>query len=249
MSMFKDNPALYFPHDVAHPPIVVLGLANRLLCTHGLDSFSWFAPDFVPSLLADSFPQATPTARSALRTPKQIRRFFCTVLAVGVFTTAGTFALAQNATTSSVALNQPPDQSVESAAKLEVKAFEGALSFAQSLTGWSLLIIAGSIVVIVGTSYHRPQTLRARLIYLLFLPGWIFLVCSMKYGVSVQRVYLAYLFANPTEEKIKRFKDTIGEDSLNQIRSIEIALIFFVVWLILYLIWWLFNRDPQPGKG
>ena len=138
---------------------------------------------------------------------------------------------------------------MESAAKLEVKAFEGALSFAQSLTGWSLLIIAGSIVVIVGTSYHRPQTLWVRLIYLLFLPGWIFLVRSMNYGVSVQRVYLAYLFTNLTEEKIKQFKDTMREDSLNQIRSIEIALIFFVVWLVLYLIWWLFNRDPQPGKG
>ena len=135
----------------------------------------------------------------------------------------------------------------EAVSRTEAKAFEGALSFAQSLTGWALLIVAGSIVTLVGTSYYRPQALWARLTYFLFIPGWFFLVESMKRGVSVQRVYLAYLFTNPTEERIKQFKDAVREDSLNQIGKIEIALCFFSAWLIFYVCWWILNKEPPRG--
>lgn len=133
---------------------------------------------------------------------------------------------------------------VDAVNRTEVKAFEGALSFAQSLTGWALLIVAGSIVTLVGTSYYRPQARWARFSYFLFIPGWSFLFVSMMRGVSVQRVYLAYLFTSPTEERIKLLKDAVREDSLNQIRDIEIALCFFCAWLFLYVFWWTLNREP-----
>jgi hypothetical protein len=136
----------------------------------------------------------------------------------------------------------------EALSRTEAKAFEGALSFAQSITGWALLIVAGSIVTLVGTSYYRPMAPWARFPYLLFIPGWLFLARSMWRGVSVQRVYLAYLFTNPTEERIKQLKDAVREDSLSQIREIEIALCLFGVWLFFYLFWWILNKEHPRGE-
>jgi hypothetical protein len=101
-------------------------------------------------------------------------------------------------------------------AKLEMKAFEAGLSFAQGLAQWALLVVAGSIVILVGTSYYRPRVCWFRMMYLLFLPGWIFLARSLYDGVSVQRVYLAYLFTNATEERLKQLKVAMTEDSFNE---------------------------------
>ncbi len=137
----------------------------------------------------------------------------------------------------------------EPAAKIELKAFEAGLSFAQNLAQWALLIVAGSIVILTSTSYYRPRNPRARLMYLVFLPGWVFLAKCLYYGVSVQRVYLAYLFTNATEERVKLLKDAMREDSLNQIWNMEIALVVFGIWLVCFLLWWLFNKDPRPEKA
>lgn len=127
----------------------------------------------------------------------------------------------------------------------DVKAFEAAVAFSQNLSGWALLIAGGSIVTLVGTSYHRPQHCWARLIYLEFVPGWCFLGRSMYFGVQVQRAYLGYLFANPTGETLMKFKGAVNDDALRQILGIQHAVICFGIWLLLYLAWWLFNRDVQ----
>jgi hypothetical protein len=42
------------------------------------------------------------------------------------------------------------------------KFFEAAQSLAQSLSQWDLLILGGSLVVIVSTSYYRPQSIKIR---------------------------------------------------------------------------------------
>jgi hypothetical protein len=39
----------------------------------------------------------------------------------------------------------------------EAKFFEAAQTLAQGLSQWSLLIVAGSLVIIVSTSYYRPR--------------------------------------------------------------------------------------------
>jgi len=135
------------------------------------------------------------------------------------------------------------------AAYQESKAFEGVVAFSQSLSGWALLIAGGSIVTLVGTSYHRPQQLRARLIYLAFLPGWFFLGRCMYFGVTVQRAYLGYLFSNPLGDRLKEFKGAVNDDALRQILGIQYAAYCFGVWLFLYFLWWLCNRDPQKAGG
>jgi hypothetical protein len=129
------------------------------------------------------------------------------------------------------------------------KAFEGAVAFAQSLSGWALLIAGGSIVTLVGTSYYRPQKWWARLMYLAFLPGWYFLGRCMFFGVNVQRAYLGYLFLNPVGDKIIAFKGAVNDDALRQVLGFQHAVYCFGAWLLLYLIWWLCNHDPQKTGG
>lgn len=129
------------------------------------------------------------------------------------------------------------------------KAFEGAVAFSQSLSGWALLIAGGSIVTLVGTSYHRPQKWWARLMYLAFLPGWYFLGRCMYFGVNVQRAYLGYLFSNPVGDRLIQFKGAVNDDALRQILGIQHAVYCFGFWLLLYLVWWLFNREPHKTDG
>ena len=76
------------------------------------------------------------------------------------------------------------------------KFFEAALSLAQSLSQWDLLILGGSLVVIVSTSYYRPKTLKVRAAYFLFIPTWLCLAISVYQGIAVQRSYVAYLVAS-----------------------------------------------------
>jgi hypothetical protein len=127
------------------------------------------------------------------------------------------------------------------------KAFEAGILFAQTLMGWALLIVAGSIVVLVGTSYYRPAKFGIRLSYLLFLPGWFCLGLSMYHGVQLSRVYLTTLFARSPD--IPLLQSTFTNEAYKQIRQMEWGLAFFAVWLLVYLFWWVLAKDfARPVK-
>jgi hypothetical protein len=128
------------------------------------------------------------------------------------------------------------------------RAFEGIVAFSQNLSGWALLIAGGSIVTIVGTSYYRPPKIWARLIYLIFVPGWIFLGRSMYFGVQVQRSNLGYLFSKAGSD-LGKYKSAINDDALNQIVAFQHAMYCFGTWLILYLLWWLFDDISTEHGG
>jgi len=137
----------------------------------------------------------------------------------------------------------------EPPASRDTKAFEAVVAFSQNLSGWALLIAGGSIVTLVGTSYHRPQRWWARLMYLLFVPGWYFLGRCMYFGVEVQRASLGYLFSSAVGQNLVPFKSAVNDDALGQILGIQHAVYCFAGWLVLYLIWWLSNCDVQQASG
>ena len=59
------------------------------------------------------------------------------------------------------------------------------------LVTWALAIVAGSVATIVSTSYLRPMNRAMRCIYLLFIPGWLFLGLSIYYGERISRRLMA----------------------------------------------------------
>ena len=125
----------------------------------------------------------------------------------------------------------------------DLKLFEAATSLANTLTSWALVMIGGSLLAIVGTSYYRPAALWVRCAYFAFVPGWFFLAWSIYAGSRVQRVYMAALYS--VHPKLDRLIGALNKDALAQIERMEIGLAFFGIWLMMYLFWWIFNNEAK----
>src|SRR5713226_486985 len=124
--------------------------------------------------------------------------------------------------------SQPPGD-------INSKAFEGAVSLAQTLIQWAFLIFGGSVALSVGGS-HRQHRGRIKYAYFLFLPGWLLLALSFYWGRSVQGVYLAFLFQ--MNQNISQLRQAANHDAYWQMLTLEIGLGFFTLWLLFYIFWW-----------
>jgi hypothetical protein len=126
------------------------------------------------------------------------------------------------------------------------KACQATVSYSQSLTEWALLIFGGSVAILVGASYVRPQNRLVRSGYFLFILGWASLLRSIYSGSQVQRAYLAYLWSPGMS--ISEARRTIGTDVATQIGSLKWALCVFGIWLCVYLCWWILHRK-EPSRS
>jgi len=113
-----------------------------------------------------------------------------------------------------------------------------AAEHSNTLVEWALLLYAGSVATIVGTSYIRPPTRKLRLIYLLFVPAWLFLAISVFYGRQINGRYLAAIFAK--QEFHSSIREQMMGDLQNQIDFLEYGMLLFGIWLIFYILWWVF---------
>lgn len=136
---------------------------------------------------------------------------------------------------------------VEKPEKVDTKPFEAAVSLAQSLTQWAYLIMGGSILVLVGNSYHRPSTRTVRSMYFLFVPGWICLGTSIYKGIQVQRAYLAFLMLSHPD--LAASKLAINNDAYGQIMWMEWGLSILGVWLLVYLFWWVYGKNVEAKSS
>jgi hypothetical protein len=129
------------------------------------------------------------------------------------------------------------------------KFFEAALALAQALSQWDLLIIGGTLLIVVGTSYRRPKDKRVRAAYFLFLPAWSGLAFSIYQGTQVQRAYIAFLIASrsttPSKPLIDQIAVKITSATRNQILSLEMALLCAGVWLVIYIVWWVLSNQSE----
>jgi len=129
--------------------------------------------------------------------------------------------------------------------RLNSKSFESVVSFAQSLAQWEFVIIGASMLILVGTSYNRPRPLLIRAFYLLFLPAWGCLACSIYFGTRAQEAYLAYLLLPVAT--IGGATTTLNKEIQAQISWMWGGLICFAIWLVAYLIWWTFFKQAAEG--
>jgi hypothetical protein len=130
------------------------------------------------------------------------------------------------------------------------KFFEAAQALAQALSQWDLLILAGSLVIIISTSYYRPKSRAMRATYFIFVPTWSFLAWSVYQGINVQRSYVAYLVATrgtPKPTLLEQIAENMTSATRHQIFGLEIALLFAAVWLLIYIVWWVFTTQTKEG--
>ena len=131
-------------------------------------------------------------------------------------------------------------------ASLDPAPFAAVAASAQTIMGWALLIIGGSVLALLQRSYVRSRRVLVRLLYLLFVPGWVFLALSIYSGTRVQGVYLAALFVSHPDPQ--RLKFTINSDFADQLQNLRYGLLFFSLWLVAYLLWWIFTTEDLTTK-
>lgn len=123
----------------------------------------------------------------------------------------------------------------------DLKIFEAAVSLSNTLTSWALVMIGGSILAILSTSYYRPKSLWFRSTYLAFVPAWVFLSLSIYSGTRVQSVYLAALYSH--NGSLDKLEAALNSDAYAQIFRMEVGLCLFGLWIFAYLMWWIFNKE------
>jgi hypothetical protein len=128
------------------------------------------------------------------------------------------------------------------------KALELAVSFAQSLSQWAYIVIGGSVAILLRDLKYRPRDNVVRHLFWLFVPGWAGLAFSIYEGIRVQQRYVAR-WMNP-EPQINDILVKFNSHTVLQIRSMELGLFCFAVWLLVFLARWILHRDePSTWLG
>jgi hypothetical protein len=131
-------------------------------------------------------------------------------------------------------------------APADLDSLKTAISFSQSLSQWSVVIIGGSVAALVGTSNWRPAKTRIRCIYLLFLPALTLLFVSAYYGVAAQRNCLAMMLMAKADANGAKLE--LNENLGSQLVFMQWGVVFIGLWFLLFLIWWIFDSGIDPDR-
>jgi hypothetical protein len=128
---------------------------------------------------------------------------------------------------------------------MDLTGIQAIVAGSNTINTWSLSIIGGTILAILSTSYVKPMQRWGRLIYLLFIPGWVFLLLSIQ---NNSKITGRGIMATLMPEKIPSIVEKMNDEFANQIYDFKVAIILFSIWLILYLIWWIFQDFSDKIK-
>jgi uncharacterized membrane protein len=120
------------------------------------------------------------------------------------------------------------------------------LDSSAQLSTTGLAVIGGTVAVVVGTSYRRPDAMRWRLPILLFAPGWICVGWSLYLANVIAGRYLASTMVNTSD--LAKIAERVNDDYGNQRFWLLASLIFFGAWLMISLYLWVFV-DTNKKEG
>ncbi len=123
-----------------------------------------------------------------------------------------------------------------------IEAIYKIFELSQSLNQTVVYLIAGSILLIIGSDYVRPMSRNTRLLYLLLLPAWGVLGASYYYSNSIHRWYVSTTINNNNKFLTDVFAE-INEAYSNQSSAFIVGVSILAVWLVSYLLWWVFSRN------
>jgi hypothetical protein len=90
------------------------------------------------------------------------------------------------------------------------------------------------------------------LIYLLFIPGWIFIAASVYFGNHIARRYIAGMIV-VNKDTLRLIETRMLDDYGSQLTFLQLGLVFFTLWLFSFLLWWIFGdwsantEKAKPG--
>ena len=120
---------------------------------------------------------------------------------------------------------------------------ESVLAFSNSMRDLCIAALGGTVVLVLGSSLRRPQGLRARAGFLWLLPGWVALSSALQKWAEVHQHHLA-LVLSPKADPLT-ILERVNNAIQVQITHTSIAMAFIGAWLMLYLVWWVFHRQPE----
>jgi hypothetical protein len=124
------------------------------------------------------------------------------------------------------------------------KAFEAAVSFSQSLSQWAYIVLGGSVACLLKDLKSRPSSRFVRHSFWAFIPGWFFLGRSIYQGMKVQGANIAYLMSpSPARDAVIL---SFNKYTASQLFSMKWGLGIFALWLVVFLIWWITQKDGSP---
>lgn len=126
-----------------------------------------------------------------------------------------------------------------------VESLKSVADHSNDLSNWAILMIAGSIAMVVGTSYLRPKEWNVRLAYLLFVPAWFLLAVSVLAGRDVKGGYLASTII--AEKYLFGAVSCASSALARQIDFLFCAVTLLSAWLFVFLHWWVFS--PRSAEG
>ena len=127
---------------------------------------------------------------------------------------------------------------------MDISALEAIVSSANARITWALTLLAGSVVVLVNTDYHKPRG-HWKKIYLTFPIAWCFLTWSLYCGDQIARMEI---LAKIKPENIPELADKMNDAFLAQISSLNYSVFFFALWLFSFFIWWITVDNTKQEK-
>lgn len=116
------------------------------------------------------------------------------------------------------------------------------------LLTWAISLLGGSIYLIVKPNVKHISK-RFKLVYLFFIPAWIFAVFSVYYAnIISRRIPAAERQRVNTDQALKIVEYIAGEANKEyglQLLYFQIALGFFSIWLLFYLLHWIFSKEES----
>lgn len=131
-----------------------------------------------------------------------------------------------------------------------LKLTESITTISQSLDDASLKVLAGSIILLLGSDYVKPIHSRAKLIYLLFIPAWVSLGMEFFYCNAVCRISASLIQFNNLDIIKSLIYDNDGVSDMYQKQSMSFSfgILFLSIWLTSFLIWWIFFDKQTKHK-
>jgi hypothetical protein len=119
-----------------------------------------------------------------------------------------------------------------------------------TLVNWALAALGGSVAALIGTSYERPKTLNARMIYWLFPLGWFFLVWSIYQGQQISGRFIAAQIAAAkhdaaNQETVRTILIATNSDFDSQQFTLTAGLVTLSLWLLCFLVWFICNPESE----
>lgn len=129
-----------------------------------------------------------------------------------------------------------------------IAVFKDVQIFSESLRGLCVAVFGGSVLLLFGTTLRSSRHLLLRTKFLFLAPAWLCLASSIRESFSVGQHYLALLVPRTVDAaRIKEIEIQINGAVLTQIDHAMYAFGFLAVWLLLYLGWWIFQRQIETN--